>query len=101
MASREATASFRGHCNLGFALNQHRCLFRCTGHHLLMAIQQKATLHLALMLKKYSWIFRADKKGPSDHNFIQPFLRQLSEMTPTRKATPMFHMAKAATISIT
>ena len=35
------------------------------------------------------------------YNFIHPFLRELSKMTPTRKATPMFHMAKAATISIT
>ena len=31
----------------------------------------------------------------------QPFLNELSRMTPARKAAPMFHMAKAATMSIT
>ena len=35
------------------------------------------------------------------HTLIHPFLSELSKMTPTRKATPMFHMAKAATMSIT
>ena len=45
-------------------------------------------------------ILRSPFTSP-DHTFIHPFLRELSKMTPTRKAAPMFHMAKAATMSIT
>jgi len=33
--------------------------------------------------------------------FTHPLLSELSRMTPARKAAPMFHMAKAATMSIT
>jgi hypothetical protein len=35
------------------------------------------------------------------HILIHPLFSELSRMTPTRKAAPMFHIAKAATMSIT
>jgi hypothetical protein len=73
----------------------HRYLFGCPHiSHLLMASPHQAECSSCVNAQKI-------QRGPSDHNFIQPFLRELSKMTPTRKAAPMFHMAKAATISIT
>ena len=39
--------------------------------------------------------------SPRDQIFIHPLLNALSKITPTRKAAPIFHMAKAATMSIT
>ena len=39
--------------------------------------------------------------GAKGHILSQPRRNEYSRMTPARKAAPMFHMAKAATMSIT